>query len=174
MEKILQAKVEITYKNPLTNLDEAYTMELPVPIKYKYIAKTLNWSLILLILLIILLLSRVFRRSQVKPIHKKKKNAHHLENEIDILEQARASMLSKKKVSKPKSVPEKKEVKSTVPVNTKKVTPKASPVKKAPPKKDSTKKATEIAPVVKPTPPPVAKKTPVKKPRAKAPPTTEV
>jgi hypothetical protein len=52
-EQILEASVEITYKNPLTKLNEVSTFDIPVPIHYTYIAKTLNWSAIVLILLVI-------------------------------------------------------------------------------------------------------------------------
>lgn len=97
-------------------------MELPVPIEYKYIAKTLNWSMLILIFLFTLLVWRILRRPQVKS-SRGKKNAHHLENEIDILEQARATMQAKKKSIKTKS-PVKKEVKSV------KETPKNLPEKK--------------------------------------------
>jgi hypothetical protein len=49
-QKELSAEVELSYKNALKNLDEVYSLELPLQVEYSYIAKTLNWGLILLVL----------------------------------------------------------------------------------------------------------------------------
>lgn len=62
MDRSLRAEVEIAYKNPLTGLIENYTLELPVPIRYNYIARTLNWSGIILLMLLVLLLRLGMRR----------------------------------------------------------------------------------------------------------------
>jgi hypothetical protein len=107
MNKSLRASVEINYKNPLTQLNEVTTLEIPVPVSYTYVAKTWNWSLMLLILLVTLLILTVRRRNH--KIHDLEDETHHLEDEIYVLERARASMESKKKVAK---TPAKKSVKT--------------------------------------------------------------
>lgn len=86
MNKSLRASVEITYKNPLTKLNEVSTFDIPVPIHYTYIAKTLNWSAIILILLVIFLIWMVKRRNN--KIHDLEDETELLEDEISVLERA--------------------------------------------------------------------------------------
>ncbi len=86
MNKSLRASVEITYKNPLTKLNEVSTFDIPVPIHYTYIAKTLNWSAIILILLVVFLIWMVKRRNN--KIHDLEDETELLEDEISVLERA--------------------------------------------------------------------------------------
>lgn len=41
--KVLTAKVEFSYKNPKTSVNEVSALELPINVSYNYIAKTPNW-----------------------------------------------------------------------------------------------------------------------------------
>ncbi len=155
MNKTLQAKVEVSYKNPATNLDEVYTIELPVPVEYKYIAKTWNWGALTLILLILLLVWRLRRNNLI--IHTLEEETHHLSDEISVLERARASILAKKKAD-PIKTKNTKSVEKTETASTKKAS-KATPPQQAP-AKEATKKASS-----KTVEPEVTTSAPIKKPR---------
>lgn len=110
MHKELKADVEVSYKNPLTGLDEVYSFELPVSVAFKYIAKTLNWSLLILILLVALLVWNIMKRN--RRLDQLEYETHHLEDEIHALEHAR-SLLKNKIPKKPSSSPKQESAKKS-------------------------------------------------------------
>lgn len=102
--KALNAKVEMSYVNPSNGKEEPYNMEVPVSIHYSYVARTTNWSAIILILGVIFLAWRIVRRRN-REIDFLESEVDELESEIDALEKAHKNYTAKKS--------EKKEVTST-------------------------------------------------------------
>lgn len=160
--KTLDAKVEMSYKNPATGKDEPYKVEVPVNIHYAYIAKTINWSALILIFGIIFLSWRIIQRRN-RDIDFLESEVDELESEIHVLEKAKKQYDNRKKVpevtgkEKVRKIPPKKEVsdsKETTEKIEKKVTRKPA----------AKKETTEKAPMAKKVTP---KKTPLKKPTAK-------
>jgi hypothetical protein len=158
--KTLDAKVEMSYKNPSTGKDEPYKVEVPVSINYAYVAKTTNWSALILIFGILFLSWRIIQRRN-RDIDFLEDEVGELEHEIIALEKAKKQYNSRKKVlevtekEKIRKIPPKKEVlqkKETIekkvtkkPVAKKETTQttpttKKAPTKKTPPKKSTIKK----------------------------------
>lgn len=94
-KKNLVAKVEFSYRNPKTNLDEVSTLELPVEIWYNYIAKTTNWGIVAIIL-VILLMAWVTIRKRNQEIDSLEDEVGSLDDEIAVLEKAQRDLLKKK------------------------------------------------------------------------------
>jgi hypothetical protein len=161
--KTLDAKVEMSYKNPSTGKDEPYKVEVPVSINYAYVAKTTNWSALILIFGILFLSWRIIQRRN-RDIDFLEDEVGELEHEIIALEKAKKQYNSRKKVlevtekEKIRKIPPKKEVlqkKETIekkvtkkPVAKKETTQttpttKKAPTKKTPPKKSTIKKEWE-------------------------------
>jgi hypothetical protein len=164
-KKTLDAKVEMSYKNPATGKDEPYKVEVPVNIHYAYVAKTTNWSALILIFGIIFLSWRIIQRRN-RDIDFLEDEVGELEHEILALEKAKKQYDSRKKAPEVAK-------KSTT---TKKIAPKkeeekvetGDQEKKPITRKSTTKK--EITETQTKTPP---KKTPAKKPVAKKSTTTK-
>lgn len=182
--KQLTAKVEFTYKNPKTWVDEVSTLELPITISYNYITKTLNWGVIIIVILLILLAWMIIRRRN-SDIEELEDEVDDLDDEIAVLEKAQKALLGKKATAKKVVTTTKKEVAlkkvskpvaKTVtkkPATTKATTSKTSPAapKKAP-ANTSTKTGTKKVPAKKPVAPkkttPAVKSTTTKKAPPKA------
>ena len=164
-KKTLDAKVEMTYKNPSTGKDEPYKVEVPVNIHYAYVAKTTNWSALVLIFGIIFLSWRIIQRRN-RDIDFLEDEVGELEHEILALEKAKKQYDSRKKAPEvakksttTKKIAHKKEEEK---VET------GDQEKKPITRKSTTKK--EITETKTKTPP---KKTPAKKPVAKKSTTTK-
>jgi len=134
--KTLDAKVEMSYINPSNGKEEPYNMEVPVSIHYSYVARTTNWSAIILILGVIFLAWRIVRRRN-REIDFLESEVDELESEIDALEKAQKNYTAKKT--------ENKEVKDTHSKWKKAPIKKEEEVK---PKKQRTKKSPESTPTL--------------------------
>ncbi|MFZ2256219.1 MAG: hypothetical protein WAW59_00320 [Patescibacteria group bacterium] len=125
-----------------TGEDVTKTMEIPLTVKYSYIAKTLNYGMLFAIGFIIFF-AWVFIRRRDRRIEVLEEENYELEDEISVLERARvahalkkeAAKASEKKVVK-KSTAKAEAVKTPTSV-TKKPTAKKTPTKKPATKNDS-------------------------------------
>ncbi len=136
--KIITAKVEFIYNDVTTGKDVSKIMEVPLTIQYAYIAKTLNYGMLAL-LAFILLCAWFFIRKRDRRIAVLEDENDELEDEITVLERAKATMAAKKKAIPVAAKKLKAEVKTEV----------KKPVAKKSPAKPAVKKV-------------AAKKTPVK------------
>lgn len=136
--KVITAKVEFVYNDVTTGKNVTKTMEVPLTIQYAYIAKTINYG-ILLLLAFIIFCAWFFIRKRDRRIAVLEDENDELEDEITVLERAKKSIVEKKKTvpvaaKKPK-VETKTEVKKPVAKKTpakpavKKVATKKAPVK---------------------------------------------
>lgn len=108
----LKWKIELSYNDITTGKDVTNYMEVPITIKYSYIAKSLNYWM-LFIIVFICLLSWIFIRARDNRIVTLEDVNHELEDEITVLERvSKAHMIKKESTSpslrksKPKVVPE--------------------------------------------------------------------
>lgn len=126
-----------------TGEDVTKTMEIPLTVKYSYIAKTLNYGMLFAIGFIIFF-AWIFIRRRDRRIEVLEEENYELEDEISVLERARVAHALKKEAAK---ASEKKVVKKST--------------AKAPTKAEAVKTPTSV------TKKPTAKKTPTKKPATK-------
>ncbi len=153
MNRTLVAKVEFTYNDAVTGEDVTKTMDLPVSVSYTYIAKTLNYGMLVLVGFIVLF-AWLFIRKRDRKIEKLEEVNEELYDEISVLEHAKKNIAVKKtsakastkkvtesKPSAPQKAQAKKEDTTTVaPKPTKKpaVTKKKTAPKVVPAKKEDT------------------------------------
>jgi len=146
VQKDVLAKIEISYFDVSKNTDISETMEVPLRIEYIYIAKTLNYGMLVLILFIIFF-AWIFIRKRDKKIEVLEDANEYLEDEITVLERARDTHKAKNTKITPITTT-KKSVKTTAktsPTEEKKKSPTKKPVaKKSAPKKTPPKDNTTI------------------------------
>jgi len=158
--KTLDAKVEMSYKNPSTGKDEPYKVEVPVNIHYAYVAKTINWSALVLIFGVLFLSWRIVQRRN-RDIDFLEDEVGELEHEIIALEKAKKQYDSKKKALEVSKKETTKKVAPKKEWGEKSATPAKKVAKKPVAKKEEWEKPTT------PTKKTAPKKTPIKKPAAK-------
>lgn len=140
MNRTLKAKVEFTYNDITTGEDVTKTMEIPLNVQYKYIAKTINYGM-LFALGFIIFFAWIFIRRRDKRIEVLEEENDELEDEISVLERAKKAHIAKKtntesKITEAKKVTKKPLAKKVAPTEK----PETVPTKKAPAKKPATKK----------------------------------
>ena len=112
-------------------------MEVPITIKYSYIAKSLNHGM-LFIIVFICFLSWIFIRARDNRIVSLEDVNHELEDEITVLERAsKAHVMNKEKVKTSTRKPRQKITPEITPIPTEEVTEK----KKTAPRKTTKKKS---------------------------------
>ncbi len=124
--KAIMAKVEFVYNDVTTGKDVTKTMEVPLTIQYAYIAKTLNYGMLLLVGFIIFC-AWFFIRKRDRRIEVLEDENDELEDEITVLERAQKAIVEKKKTLPAVA----KKPKSEVKTETKKPVAKKAPVKPA-------------------------------------------
>jgi len=148
VQKDVLAKIEISYFDVSKNTDISETMEVPLRIEYIYIAKTLNYGMLVLILFIIFF-AWIFIRKRDKKIEVLEDANEYLEDEITVLERARDTHKAKNTKITPVTTTKKsaktKTTAKTSPTEEKKKSPTKKPVaKKSAPKKTPPKDNTTI------------------------------
>jgi hypothetical protein len=124
--KIITAKVDFIYTDVTTGKDVSKTMEVPLSIQYAYIAKTLNYGMLFFVGFI-LLCAWFFIRKRDRRIAVLEDVNDELEDEITVLERAKATIAVKKKAL---PVADKK-LKTEVKTEAKKPVAKKAPAKPA-------------------------------------------
>jgi hypothetical protein len=94
--KSIRAKIEFVYNDVTTGKDVTKTMEVPIIVEYTYIAKTLNYGILILIGFILLCAwFFIWRRDRRIAILEDEND--ELEDEITVLERAQQTHVDKKK-----------------------------------------------------------------------------
>jgi hypothetical protein len=138
-EKVLTAKVDISYINPKTKEQDVKNLEIPLAVSYLYVAKVMNWSAIIGFLLLMWVF-RIILRKRNRRIEELEDETHELEDEISVLERAQKSFANGNLKARKNATPKPQTKKEVTSQATKKLPEKKPTVKKANQKKQETTK----------------------------------